>query len=248
VDKGKKDKDDDEKDKDKDKGKKHKKSKRSFNAYPDVVIAGDKVWAEGTGCKKYASVKIKLDGETVKRTHADKWGTFDKGLRIPRHIKKGRHVLSAKCDGRFLGSDGVKVKREYRQDRDHVYADRSAVEAGKKLRVRGEDCPDGTPVAKLDGAPVALNVASKSKGFTAEATIPAGTAPGKHQFYAGCDAGSSATTELNVLDPEDTEEAAARQASTPQQTSDLAMWVGLFAGLSLLVASAVLTTRRRNQR
>ena len=117
VDKGKKDKDDD---KDKDKGKKHKKSKRSFNAYPDVVTAGDKVWVEGTGCKKYASVKIKLDGKTVKRTYADKHGTFDKGVRIPRHIKKGRHVLSAKCGGRDLGSDGIKVKKKYKQDRDHV--------------------------------------------------------------------------------------------------------------------------------
>ena len=89
VDKGKKDKDDDEKDKDKDKGKKHKKSKRSFNAYPDAVIAGDKVWAEGTGCKKYASVKIKLDGKTVKRTHADKYGTFDKGVRISAAHQEG---------------------------------------------------------------------------------------------------------------------------------------------------------------
>ena len=113
VDKGKKDKDDD--DKDKDKGKKHKKSKRSFNAYPDVVTPGDKVWVEGTGCKKYASVKIKLDGKTVKRTYADKHGTFDKGVRISWHTKKGRHVLSGKCDGRFLGSDGIKVKKNYKQ-------------------------------------------------------------------------------------------------------------------------------------
>ena len=118
--KGKKDEDDD---KDKDKGKKHKKhksSKRSFNAYPDTVIAGDKVWVEGTGCKKYASVKIKFDGETVKRTYADKHGTFDKGLRIPRHTKKGRHILSGKCDGRDLGSDGIKVKKKYKQHRDHM--------------------------------------------------------------------------------------------------------------------------------
>jgi hypothetical protein len=238
---------DDGDDKDKDKGKKHKKSRRSFNAYPDVVIAGDKVWVEGTGCKKYASVKIKFDGETVKRTYADKHGTFDKGLRIPRHTKHGRHILSGKCEGRDLGSDGIKVKKTYKQDHDHMYADRSSVEAGKKLRLRGDDCPDGKPVATFDGAPVALNVTSKSKGFTAEATIPAGTAPGKHQLYAGCDAGSSSTTELNVLDPEDTDTAAAQEAFGPQPTSDVAMWVGLFAGLALLVASVVLTTRRRNR-
>jgi hypothetical protein len=212
------------------------------------VTPGGKVWTEGSGCKRYASVKIKLDGKTVKRTYADKWGTFDKGVRIPHWIKRGRHVLSAKCDHRFLGSDGIKVKKKYKQHRDHVYADHSAVKAGKKLRVHGDDCPDRTPVATLDGAPVALNVASKAKGFTAEATIPAGTAPGKHKFYAGCDAGSAGTTELNVLDPEDTEAAAARQAFGPQPTSDLVMWVGLFTGLALLVASVVLTTRRRNHR
>ena len=85
-----------------------------------MVTAGDKVWAEGTGCKQYASVKIKLDGKTVKRTYADKHGTFDKGVRIPWHTKKGRHVLSAKCGGRYLGSDGVKVKKKYKQHRDHM--------------------------------------------------------------------------------------------------------------------------------
>jgi hypothetical protein len=244
--KGKNDKDDD-KDKDKDKGKKHKKSRRSFNAYPDVVIAGDKVWVEGSGCKKYASVKIKFDGETVKRTYADKHGTFDKGLRIPRHTKHGRHILSGKCEGRDLGSDGIKVKRTYKQDHDHMYTWGSVVKPGKKLRLRGEECPDGAPVASLDGTPVALNVVSKGKGFEAEATVPAGTAPGKHKFYAGCDAGSSSTTELNVLDPEDTDTVAAQEAFGPQPTSDVAMWVGLFAGLALLVASVVLTTRRRNR-
>ena len=246
VDKGKKDKDDDD-EKDKGKGKKGKKSKRSFNAYPDVVTPGDKVWVEGSGCKKWASVSIKLNGETVRRTHADEWGTFDKGLRLPHRIKKGRHVLSAKCGGRFLGSDGIKVKRIYKHDPDGMHPWASVVEAGKKLRVSGDDCPDGRPEAKLDDQAVALNVASKGKGFTAEATIPAGTAPGKHKFYAGCDAGSSGTTELNVLDPEDTDEAAAQEPFGPQQSSDLAMWAGLFVGLSLLVASAVLTTRRRNR-
>ena len=238
-----KDKDDDDKEKGKDKGK----SKRSFNVSPDVVTAGDKVWAEGTGCKRHASVKIRLNGKTIKRTHADKHGTFDKGVRIPKGTKKGRHVVSAKCGGRHLGSDGVKVNKVYRQHPDGTYTWGTVVEAGKKLKVRGDDCPDGLPVASLDEAPVALNVVSKSKGFEAEATIPAGTAPGNHKFYAGCDAGSSSTQELNVLDPEDTDTAASRQALGPQPTSDLAMWAGLFAGLALLVTSVLLTTRRRNR-
>ena len=67
-----------------DEGDGHKHRRRAwFNVSPDMVTAGDKVWAEGAGCKRYASVKIKLDGGTIKRTYADKWGTFDKGVRFP---------------------------------------------------------------------------------------------------------------------------------------------------------------------
>ena len=230
------------KDDDKDKG--HKRSKASFNVSPDVVTAGDKVWAEGTGCKKFAPVTIWFDGHVAKRTYADEHGTFDTGLRIPRHTHRGRHIVSAKCGHRFLGSDGIKVKKIYKQDHDGTYTWGSVVKPGHKMRVHGDDCPDGRPYAKMDGAPLALNVVSKTKGFTGEATIPNGTAPGKHKFYAGCDAGSSGYTELSVLDPDDTSSPAGQPFGT-QSTNDLAMWAGLFAGLALLVASAFVTTRRR---
>jgi hypothetical protein len=239
VSKGKKHDDGDD---DKDKG--HKRSKTSFNVSPDKVIAGDKVWAEGTGCKKFAPVTIWFDDNIAKRTYADEFGTFDKGVRVPRHTKKGRHVFSAKCGKRFLGSDGVKVKNPYKQDHDGMYTWGSVVKPGHKMRVRGDECPDGHPYASFDGAPLALNVVSKDKGFTGEATVPSGTAPGKHKFYAGCDAGSSGYTELNVLDPDDADSSTG-QAFGSQPTSDLAMWVGLFAGLALLVASTFITARRR---
>jgi len=237
---------DDESCEDHDKSSK-KRSRASFNVSPDVVTAGDKVWAEGTGCKRHSPVTIKLDGRTIKRTYADRHGTFDKGVRLPRHIRKGRHLFSAKCGGRHIGSDGIKVKRTYKQDHDGMHTWGSVVQAGKKLKFRGDDCPDGHPYARMDNAPLALNVLSKDKGFTAEATIPHGTAPGRHKFHAGCDAGSFGITQLNVLDPEDNAPAAG-QAFGPQPTSDLAMWAGLFAGLALLVASIVLTTRRRGYR
>jgi hypothetical protein len=90
---------------------------------------------------------------------------------------------------------------------------------------------------------------SKKKGFEAEATIPRGTAPGKHKLYAGCDAGSSGTTELNVLDPDDIESAAVtRQPYGPQPPSELALWAGLVAGFAVLIASVLLTGRRRSRR
>jgi hypothetical protein len=239
------DKDDDRdygKDDDEDYDKKHKRSKGWFNVSPDVVTRGDKVWAEGAGCKRYAPVTITVNGHVVKRTYADEHGTFDKGVRIPRHAPKGRYLFSAKCGKRHLGSDGVKVKPIYKHDPDGMHTWGSRVKPGKKLRFRGDDCPDGKPWAKFDDAPVDLKVISKDKGFTAEATVPHHAAPGKHKFTAGCDGGSWGSAELMVLDPED---ATTSQPFGPQRSTDLAMWAGLFAGLALLVASTIITSRRR---
>jgi hypothetical protein len=73
------------------------------------------------GCMQHAPVTIKFDGNIVKRTYADKNGVFDKGVRVPRHAKKGRHIFSAKCGGRNLGSDGIKVKKTYKQDHDGMH-------------------------------------------------------------------------------------------------------------------------------
>ena len=233
-----------------DEGDGHKHRRRAwFDVSPDVVTAGDKVWAEGSGCKRYSPVTIKLDGWAIKRTYADRWGTFDKGVRLPHHIRKGRHLFSAKCGGRHIGSDGIKVKKKYYQHHNGMHSYSSVVEAGKKLRVSGDECPSGRPTAMLDRTPVTLKVISKKQGFTAEARIPRGTAPGKHKLSAGCDAGSSGTTMLNVLDPEDINSAAAtRPTYGPRPPSELALWAGLFAGLAVLVASVFLTTRRRSRR
>jgi hypothetical protein len=238
----------------------HVSHRSSFDVSPDTIHAGGRVHADGNGCRRNSHVRIKLDGETISRFHADEHGTFDKRVRIPKHTKRGRHLVSAVCGHRFIGADGIKVKKKYsfhhhrhhhghhHHDGDHMRADHSVVKPGQKVRISGDDCPDGVATASLDGAPVTLKVAHQDGGFTATATVPRGTAPGKHQLYAGCDAGSSGTTELNVLDPDSTDTAAEHKAFAPQPSSDLAMWAGLFAGLSLLVASVVLTTRRRSNR
>jgi hypothetical protein len=222
-----------------------KKGKGSFNVWPDKVIGGDKVHADGNGCKRNSPVFITLDGKVVKRTFSDEHGNFDKKVRIPRHIRKGRHVVSAFCGKRHLGSDGIKVKRTYMQKHDKVYTDKNVVKPGKKMKVRGDDCKYGEPVAYLDDRPMALTVSSKGKGFTGEVTVPHGTSPGKHKFYAGCEDGSEGYTDLDVLDDDEYEDSSARQAFGPQAPSDAAMWAGLFAGIALLVASTVITTRRR---
>jgi hypothetical protein len=233
-----------------DEGYGHKHRKRAwFDVSPDVVTAGDKVWAEGSGCKRYSSVIIKLDGWPIRQAHADQYGTFDKGVRLPGNIRKGRHLFSAKCGGRYIGSDGIKVKKKYYQHHNGMHSYSSVVQAGNKLRVKGDDCPNGRPTAMLDRTPVTLKVISKKNGVTAEARIPRGTAPGKHKLYAGCDAGSSGTTEVNVLDPDDLKSAAdTSEAYGSQPPNELALWAGLVAGFAVLIASVFLTTRRRSRR
>ena len=76
-------------------------------------------------------------------------------------------------------------------------------------------------------------------------TIPATATPGGHTLWAGCDAGSAGTTELQVL--EGSQPAAARMQFGAQPPSGLALWLGLFSGVAVLVASVAVTTRRRRQ-
>jgi hypothetical protein len=95
-----------------------------------------------------------------------------------------------------------------------------------------------------------MNASRKGKGFTATAVIPKGTPAGLHKFRAGCEGGSRGDTNLYIEDEEDEggypwDEQNASQASGTQRSSDLAMWAGLFVGIALLVASTLVTTRRR---
>jgi hypothetical protein len=221
-------------------------SRTSFDVSPDTVVAGDRVHADGNGCKRYATVTIKLDGKVIARFLADKFGNFDRSVRIPKSTKRGRHVVSAYCNGRFIGADGIRVKKQYDQDPDQVESDHSVVQVGHTVTLTGDNCPDRSPSASLDGTPVKLISTSNGKGFTAKAAIPHNTAPGRHKLWAGCDAGSSGTTELQVLDADSTATAADHQAFGSQQTSDLAIWAGVFAGLALLVASVGVGRRRRS--
>jgi hypothetical protein len=221
-------------------------SRTSFDVSPDTVVAGDRVHADGNGCKRYASVKIKLDGKVIARFLADRHGNFDRSVRIPRRTRPGRHVVSAYCNGRFIGADGIRVKRRYHQDHDQINSDQSVVEVGHTVTLTGDNCPDRQPSASLDGTPVKLISTSNGKGFTAKAAIPHNTAPGKHKLWAGCDAGSAGTTELQVLDADSTETAADYQAFGSEPMSDLAIWAGVVAGIALLLASVGVGLRRRS--
>ena len=56
--------------------------KVSFNVSPDTIHAGGKVHADGNGCRRHSSVRIKLDGDTIASFHTDRHGSFDKRVRI----------------------------------------------------------------------------------------------------------------------------------------------------------------------
>jgi hypothetical protein len=217
-----------------------------FNVRPRNVEPGDSITVRGNLCKPGSYVTIKLDGQLIGDDHANSAGNFIVRVPIPSDTPEGAHKVSARCHGGFVGSQWIDVESSYPAPSNLLTTDRTAVPAGQAIRVSGTKCPVGRPTAKLDGQAVSLRVVrgAKAKGFTATARIPATAAPGNHTLWAGCDAGSSGTTVLRVLDA--SEPTAARMAFGSQPSTDPVMWAGLFSGIALLVASIGITTRRRS--
>jgi hypothetical protein len=215
-----------------------------FNVTPRNVEAGDSITVRGNLCKAGSYVTIKLDGELIGDDRANNKGNFIGAHEIPSDTSEGAHTVSARCHGRFVGSQLIDVSPSYPAQQNLLTTDRTAVPAGQAVTISGTKCPTGQPEATLDGQRVSLAVQNASgKGFTATATIPAGATPGTHTLWAGCEAGSSGSTQLHVT--EAAEPAAARMALGTGAPSDLALWAGLFSGVAVLVASIGITTRRR---
>ena len=124
-------------------------------------------------------------------------------------------------------------------ERDLVLISRTAVPAGQSVTLSFQDCPDQAPTALLDGKRMALTLdrADRGNGFIARAVIPQKTVPGRYQPSAGCDVDAFGDTEIQVLDPASPEAVTTRNAFGVRTGSDLAIWVGAFAGMALLVAS-----------
>ena len=166
-------------------------------------------------------------------------------MRIPGGAHDSQEV-SARCHGKFVGVKIIIIVIVYPTQQSQVSADRTAVPAGQRVTLRGTSCPTGQPTASLDGKLIGLKVdhSAKGAGFKATATIPASANPGKHTLWAGSDAGSAGTTELQVL--EGSRPAAAKMEFGAQPPRDLALWLGLFSGIAVLVASVAITARRRS--
>jgi hypothetical protein len=225
-----------------------------FNVSPRTVEAGDFIRVSGSGCRKHSHVSIKLDGVVIETTRANGRGKFNKRVQVPDDTSEGRHVVSARCHGRFVGSKSILVTEPYPPAQPRALnVSHSVVEAGQTVSVSGDDCPTKTPTASLDGQPVVMNVdqRGRGKGFSGTVTIPRGTLAGRHRLWAACDAGSEGTTELQVLDADATETAATESAVERQPLgtrtgSGLAIWAGLAAGIALLLASVGVGRRRRS--
>jgi hypothetical protein len=217
-----------------------------FDVEPRRVEAGELITVSGTLCKSRSYVTIKLNGEIIGTTHANARGVFRKEVRVPGDAEGDNNEVSARCHGKFVGAKIIVIIIFYPTQQSLVSADRTAVPAGQSVNLRGTDCPTGNPTASLDGQQLNLNVdrSATGKGFKATATIPASVSPGKHSLWAGCDAGSAGTTELQVL--EGAQPAAAKLEFGPQPPSGLALWFGLFSGIAVLGASVAITARRRS--
>jgi hypothetical protein len=216
-----------------------------FNVTPRTVEPGDSVTIRGNLCKPGSYVTFKLDGELIGDDRANGNGNFIGTARIPDDTDEGAHSVSARCHGKFVGSMLIDVEVTYPSSLNLLTTDRTTVPAGQAVTIRGTKCPTGRPSASLDGQRVhlAVNSGAKGKGFTATATIPAGVTPGSHTLWAGCEAGSSGSTQLHVT--EAAEPAAARMTFGTGAPSDLALGAALFSGIAVLVASVGFTARRR---
>ena len=214
-----------------------------FNVRPRNVEPGDSITVRGNLCKPGSFVTIKLDGELIGTDRANSAGNFIDRVEIPSDTTEEAHTVSARCHGKFVGSQLIDVEVTYPTSLNLLTTDRTTVPAGQAVTVSGTKCPTGQPTASLDGQPVdlAVNRGANGEGFTVTATIPASATPGRHTLWAGCDAGSAGSTTLHV--PEAAEPA--HLVFGAQPPTDLALWAGLFSGVAVLVASIGITTRRR---
>jgi len=220
-----------------------------FNVSPRTVEAGDLIRVSGDGCRPHSHVSIKLDGDLIETTRANGRGKFNKRAQIPEDTSEGRHVVRARCHGRFVGSKSILVTEAHPPAQPRALnVSHSVVQAGQTVAVSGDDCPTRAPTASLDGQPVIMNVdqSNKGKGFSGSVTIPRETVAGRHRLWAACDAGSAGATELQVLDSATTESAVERQPLATRTGSNLAIWAGLTAGIALLLASVGVGRRRRS--
>ena len=219
--------------------------KSRFGVSPRTLEAGDELTTSGSLCDAGSLVSVKVDGRLIGYDRADSGGRFSKTRVLSSSTEAGRHEVSARCAGLFVGAMSIRVIEDYPSSASTLLTtDRSSVPAGQSVTLSGADCPTGQPTASLDGQKLTLAASRSAKGFTATATIPGDTAPGRHQLGAGCDAGSASTTELDVLDPATVEPAAAKQAFGPSQDASTAISFGLLAGVALLAASVAVARRR----
>jgi len=84
-----------------------------FNVTPRNVKAGHSVTVRGNLCKPGSYVTIKLDGELIGEDRANNKGNFIGGHRIPEDTSRRAHTVSARCHGKFVGSQLIDVERSY---------------------------------------------------------------------------------------------------------------------------------------
>jgi hypothetical protein len=172
-----------------------------FTVQPRNVEAGDSITVSGSRCRPGSYVTIKLGARLIGDGRVNGRGRFRVRATIPGGTSEDAHRVSARCHGRFVGVQIIVIIIVYPSPQSLLTTDRTAVPAGQAVTLSGTSCPTGRPMASLDGQPVDLNVdrGANGDGFTASVTIPSTATPGTHTLRAGCEAGSSGTTELHVL-------------------------------------------------
>jgi hypothetical protein len=136
-----------------------------FSVRPRTVDQGGHITVSGSGCPARVTFSVWLNGEVVESGRTSSGGRFVVGVDIPGDASEEEpHRVSARCNGKYNGSQLIEVVASYPTPHSLLTSDRTAVPAGQAVTVSGTKCPTGQPAASLDGRPVALNLNHSVRG------------------------------------------------------------------------------------
>jgi hypothetical protein len=101
-----------------------------FNVRPRTIDPGGSIIVSGSGCPARAWYIVRLDGEVVADGRTSRGGRFAVRVDIPDDMSEDAHRVSARCHGKFIGSQLIEVVDTYPTQQSLLTTDRTAVPAG----------------------------------------------------------------------------------------------------------------------
>ena len=227
---------------------------RAFAAWPTTLGPGSTLTVSGSGCPAGMPVTVLADAREVPHARgiaalpAREDGGFGGMIKVPNDIGLGNHSITAVCAGHPIGSARIRVVVlglvAFGRAPGMLTVSRSAVRAGRTVRLFAEPCRTGTTSATLNDVQVRLTAPARvGAALMADLTIPSGTAPGTYTLSTRCEGLVVGVATLRVVAAGGS--LPARPDDPPVQQTKILLGA---AGLLLVVAAGavVLMTVKRH--